>query len=90
MLLSLARGDSAVVQCAISAELASSSVSIRAVDATISGLAVKTLALDTGVGSSSKIVIEISDCGAFSIMSKFESMVAGVSTLWALKDVVLR
>jgi hypothetical protein len=72
MLLSLARDDSAVVQSAISAELASSPVSSRVVDATISGLAVKTLALETGAGSSSKIVFEISDFGAFSIMSKFE------------------
>lgn len=90
MLLSLAAGDSAVVQGAISTELASTSVSSRAVDATISGLAVKTLALETGIGSSAKIIFEISDFGDFSIMSKFESMVAGTSTSWELKNVVLR
>lgn len=90
MLLSLAGGDSAVVQSAISAELASSSVSSKAIDATISGLAVKTLVLETGVGSSAKIVFEISDFGTFSIMSKFESIVAGTSTLWELKNIVLR
>lgn len=90
MLLSLAAGDSSVVQNAISLELASSTVSSKAVDATISGLAVKTLALETAAGSSTKILFEISDFGSFSIMSKFESTIAGTSTLWELKDIVLR
>lgn len=90
MLLSLAAGDSSVVQNALSLELASSSVSSKAVDATISGLAVKTLALETAAGSSTNILFEISDFGAFSIMSKFESTIAGTSSLWELKNIVLR
>jgi len=51
---------------------------------------VKPLVLETGIGSSVKMIFEISDLGAFPIMSKFESRLAGTSTRGELKDIILR
>ncbi|MFK7863811.1 MAG: hypothetical protein AB8B95_06230 [Pseudohongiellaceae bacterium] len=90
MLLSLASAQSPVVTAAIAEELASPTVSTKTRDANISGIPVKTLAIQVGTEGTPTIVFEISDFGSFSMTSKLESTFAGSTTRFELKNVVLR
>lgn len=90
MLLSLAAAESPVVQAAIAEELASPTIATKTTDGNISGLPVKTLAIQVGEDGTPTILFEISDFGNFSMTSKFQSTFLGTTTSFELRDVVLR
>lgn len=90
MLLALKGAESPIIQAAIAEELASPAVDTKIFDNVISGLAVKTLAIEVGDDQSAKILYEISDFGAFSISTKLESTLGPTTTRFELKDIVLR
>ncbi len=90
MLLALKSAESAQVQAALAQELASPAVDTKIVDNVISGLAVKTLAIEVSANPSATILFEVSDFGPFSIMTKYASTLAGTTTKFELQDIVLR
>lgn len=89
-LISLAGAKSPIITSAINDELASPSVGTKTTDANIGGLPVKTLAIQVGPDGSPTVLFEISDFGNFSMVSKLESTIAGTTSRFELKNVVLR
>ncbi len=89
-LLALKAAESPNIQAAIAEELASPTVDTKIFDNVISGLAVKTLAIEVGDSQTARILFEISDFGAFSMSTKLESTIAGTTSKFELKDIVLR
>ena len=90
MLLALKSAESPIIQTAITQELANPSVDTKVFDNVISGLSVKTLAIEVGDAQTARVLFEISDFGGFSITTKLESTIAGATSRFELKDLVLR
>ncbi len=89
-LLALKAAEAPAVQAAIEQELASPTIGTKTFDNVISGIGVKTLAIEVKANEASRILFEISDFGAFSIATKLESTLLTTTTKFELKDIVLR
>ena len=90
MLLALKSAESPIIQTAITQELANPSVDTKVFDNVISGLSVKTLAIEVGDAQTARVLFEISDFGGFSITTKLESTIAGATSRFELKDLEMK
>lgn len=91
MLIALKSADAPAVRAALDKTLQDSAAVAQKTQArVISGLNVQTLALQIGDGSSTVILLEVSDFGSFSMATNMSSTLGGTTTSFEITSVVLR